>query len=265
MSANFSLPAALILGVQRQGMLNNFRLMIEYDGTAYNGWQRQKAGRTIQGEIEKAVSIITQQKVTLISAGRTDAGVHALAQVANFVCETKLEPGVFIKGLNSLLPDDIVIKECVLTDGKFHSRYDARSKIYSYRIINREIPPAIGRQYAWFIRKKIDADAMREAASCLPGTHDFKAFEGAGSPRKSTVRNVLRAEVLLKKDGLIFFEIEADGFLRFMVRNIVGTLVDVGVGKIKPNHFNEILKKRDRGNAGITAPPHGLFLVEVKY
>jgi tRNA pseudouridine38-40 synthase len=246
-------------------MPNNFRLTIEYDGTAYNGWQRQKAGRTIQGEIEKAISLITRQKVALIGAGRTDAGVHALAQVANFACETKLEPGVFIKGLNSLLPDDIVIKECVLADGRFHSRYDARSKRYSYRIINRVIPPAIGRQYAWFIRKKIDVGAMQEAASYLPGTHDFKAFEGAGSPRKSTVRNVFKAEVLTDKDGLIFFEIEADGFLRFMVRNIAGTLVDAGVGKIKPNDFNEILEKRDRGNAGITAPPQGLFLVEVTY
>jgi tRNA pseudouridine38-40 synthase len=246
-------------------MPNNFRLTIEYEGTACNGWQRQKAVRTIQGEIEKAISLITQQKVALIGAGRTDAGVHAIAQVANFVCETKLEPCIFIKGLNSLLPEDIVIRECVLADGKFHSRYDARCKIYNYRILNREIPPAIGRQYVWHIRKKIDVDAMREAASYLIGTHDFKAFEGAGSPRKSTIRNVSRAEVSLKKDDLIVFEIEADGFLRFMVRNIVGTLVDAGVGKIKPDDFNEILKKRDRGNAGITAPPQGLFLVEVKY
>jgi tRNA pseudouridine38-40 synthase len=246
-------------------MPNNFRLTIEYDGTAYNGWQRQKAGRTIQGEIEKAIGLMTRQKVALIGAGRTDAGVHALAQVANFVCETKLEPSVFIKGLNSLLPGDIIIRECVSADIEFHSRYYAKSKIYNYRILNREIPPAIGRQYAWFIRKKLDLDAMREAASHLVGTHDFKAFEGTGSPRKSTIRKVLRAEISLKKDNLILFEIEADGFLRFMVRNIVGTLVNAGLGKIKPDDIIVIIKKRDRGNAGITAPSRGLFLVEVKY
>ncbi len=127
-------------------MLNNFRLTVEYDGTAYNGWQRQKIGRTIQGEVEKAISVMTQQKVTLTGAGRTDAGVHALGQVANFVCDTMLEPGVFIKGLNSLLPGDIIIKDCVSAHQEFHSRYDAKSKIYNYRILNREIPSAIGRQ-----------------------------------------------------------------------------------------------------------------------
>jgi len=246
-------------------MLNNFRLTIEYDGTAYNGWQRQKTGRTIQGEIENAILVMTQQKITLKGAGRTDAGVHALGQVANFVCDTKLEPDVFIKGLNSLLSGDIIIRDCVSAHKEFHSRYDAKSKIYNYRIMNRKIPSAIGRQYRWFIRKKIDVDAMQEAASSLVGTHDFKAFEGTGSPRKSTIRSVLRAEVLLKKEDLIVFEIEADGFLRFMVRNIVGTLVCAGLGKIKPDDFNDILESRNRGNAGITAPPQGLFLVEVKY
>ncbi|MBU1712654.1 MAG: tRNA pseudouridine(38-40) synthase TruA [Proteobacteria bacterium] len=246
-------------------MLNNFRLTVEYDGTAYNGWQRQKIGRTIQGEVEKAISVMTQQKVTLTGAGRTDAGVHALGQVANFVCDTILEPGVFIKGLNSLLPGDIIIRDCATVHQEFHSRYDAKSKIYNYRILNRGIPSAIGRQYAWFIRKKIDIDAMQEAASRLIGTHDFKAFEGSGSPRKTTIRSVSRAGILPKKDDRIVFEIEADGFLRYMVRNIVGTLVCVGLGKINPDDFNDILESRDRGNAGITAPPQGLFLVEVKY
>lgn len=246
-------------------MLNNFKLTIEYDGTAYNGWQRQKTGRTIQGEIEKAISVITQQKVTLAGAGRTDAGVHALGQVANFVCDTMLEPGAFIKGLNSLLPGNIIIRDCVSEHKDFHSRYDAKSKIYNYRILNREIPSAIERHYTWFIRKKIDVEAMQKAASHLVGTHDFKAFEGTGSPRKSTIRSVLRAGIILKKVDLIIFDIEADGFLRFMVRNIVGTLVGVGLGKITSGDFKGILESRDRGNAGITAPPQGLFLVEVKY
>jgi tRNA pseudouridine38-40 synthase len=246
-------------------MTNNFRLTIEYDGTDYNGWQRQKSGRTIQDEIEKAVGTMTQQKITLTGAGRTDAGVHALGQVANFVCDTVIEPGEFVNGLNSILPADIVIRDCAAAHHGFHSRYDAIGKRYNYRILNREIPSAIGRQYAWFIRKKIDVDAMREAAFCLVGTHDFKAFEGAGSPRKSTIRRVLKAEVMLNKDDLIVFEIEADGFLRFMVRNIVGTLIDTGLGKITPGDFRKIMESKDRGNAGITAPPHGLFLVEVTY
>ncbi|MFO7665382.1 MAG: tRNA pseudouridine(38-40) synthase TruA [Desulfobacterales bacterium] len=246
-------------------MLNNFRLTIEYDGTAYNGWQRQKTGRTIQGEIEKAICVMTQQKVALKGAGRTDAGVHALGQVANFVCDTTLEPGVFIKGLNSLLPGDIIIRDCIPEHQKFHSRYDAKSKIYNYRILNREIPSAIERYYTWFIRKKIDVDEMQKAASHLVGTHDFKAFEGTGSPRKSTIRCVSTAQVVTKNDDLIVFEIEADGFLRFMVRNIVGTLVCVGLGKITSYDFKGILESRDRGNAGVTAPPQGLFLVEVKY
>jgi tRNA pseudouridine38-40 synthase len=246
-------------------MLNNFKLTIEYDGTDYNGWQSQRNGRTIQDEIEKAIGIMTRQKITLIGAGRTDAGVHALGQIANFFCDTAIEPGEFIKGLNSILPTDIVIRDCATIHHGFHSRYDARGKRYNYRIVNREIPPAIGRQYIWFIRKKIDVDAMQEAASYLAGTHDFKAFEGTGSPRKSTIRKVLKADVLLKKADMIVFEIEADGFLRFMVRNIVGTLIDVGLAKITPGDFRNIMESRDRGNAGITAPPQGLFLIEVKY
>lgn len=246
-------------------MLNNFRLTIEYDGTAYNGWQRQKNGRTIQGEIEKALSAMTGQEITLTGAGRTDAGVHALGQVANFICDTRLEPEVFFKGLNSLLPGGIVIKECVRVPEKFHSRYDAKSKIYHYRILNRRFPAAIGRDYAWFIKKPLLLDAMESAASCITGAHDFKAFEGTGSPRRSTVRTVFRAEFIRMSEELVVFEIEADGFLRFMVRNIVGTLVSAGLGKISPGDVRDILDSRDRSNACATAPAHGLFLVEVKY
>lgn len=245
-------------------MKKNIRLTVEYDGTAYNGWQKQKNGRTIQGEIENALLAMTGIKVTLTGSGRTDAGVHALGQVANFICDTRLEPEAFFNGLNSLLPEDIVIKECAQVHEKFHSRYDAKSKVYNYRILNRKCPAAVGRDYAWHIRKPLLLDAMKAAASCIAGTHDFKAMEGTGSPRKSTVRTVFRAEIH-KNEDLVIFEIEADGFLRFMVRNIIGTLICAGLGKISPGDIKDIIGSRDRGKACATAPAHGLFLMEVKY
>jgi len=246
-------------------MLKNFKLSIEYDGTHYHGWQRQKADRTIQQEIENALATMTGSRVTLNGSGRTDTGVHALGQVANFLCETDISEAVFQKGLNSILPEDIVIKDCRLMNEEFHARYDVKSKIYHYQMINRNIPMAIGRQYAWFIRRKLDTAAMRSAISHIIGSHDFKSFEGTGSPRSHTTRNILAADLIEKDDGLLIFEIEADGFLRYMVRNIVGTLVDVGLGKITPANFKEILASKNRRNASATAPAHGLFLVEVKY
>jgi len=243
----------------------NFRLLIEYDGTDYHGWQRQKNGRTIQGEIERALAKMTGQQLILNGSGRTDAGVHALGQVANFRCDTKLTPKIFQNGLNSLLNRDIVIRDCQQTGENFHARYDAKSKRYRYRILNAPIPSAIHRRYAWFIRKKLDTDAMRAAVSHIMGKHDFAAFEGAGSPRAHTIRSVLNANFTESDHGHLHFEIEADGFLRFMVRNIVGTLTDVGLGKLAPDDFRRILLSKDRNQAGITAPPHGLFLVCVMY
>lgn len=245
--------------------LSNFKLIIEYDGTGYHGWQRQKSDRSIQGEIEQALSTMTGGPVTLIGSGRTDAGVHALGQVANFLCETKLSPEVFQKGLNRLLPEDIVIKDCHRVDRSFHARYDAKSKTYYYRIWNCELPMAIGRHYAWYIRRKLDTAAMRSVLTHLIGTHDFKAFEGTGSPQSHTIRQVTTADLVESEDGFLIFTIEADGFLRYMVRNIVGTLVDVGLGKITTEAFREILASKDRSNASATAPAHGLFLMEVKY
>ena len=246
-------------------MPKNFKIIIEYDGTRYHGWQRQREDRTIQQEIENAVSTMTGSRVTLNGSGRTDAGVHALGQTANFLCETDLSEAVFQKGLNSILPDDIVIKDCRLVDAGFHARYDVKSKIYHYRIINRNLPPAIGRQYAWFIRRKLDPAAMRSAISHIIGSHDFKSFEGTGSPRSHTTRSIMAADLIEQEDGAVIFGIEADGFLRYMVRNIVGTLVDVGLGKITSAKFGDILASKNRRNASATAPAHGLFLVEVKY
>ena len=246
-------------------MTKNFKITLEYDGSHYHGWQRQKEDRTIQEEIENALLTITGQKVALIGSGRTDAGVHAFAQVANFKCNTTLGPQDVSGGLNSMTPGDIVITSCEIVDDSFHARYDVKSKTYVYKILNRPLPAAILRQYAWHIRKVLDLAVMRAAIIHLIGIHDFKAFEGTGSPRSHTTRCVSRVDLSKKENGYLEFEIEADGFLRFMVRNIVGTMVDVGRCKISADHFKRILDSRDRTLAGATAPPHGLYLKEVKY
>jgi len=245
--------------------MKNFKLVIEYDGGKYSGWQRQKTDRTIQGEIENALMTMTQQKITLIGSGRTDAGVHALGQTANFKCDTTLTCEAFQKGLNSLLPGDIVIKSCAPAPAEFHARFDAKSKAYRYHILNHHLPIAIGRQYTWQIRRPLDTHAMAEASRYFLGTHDFKAFEGTGSPRAHTVRHVTMAQLSVNQDGKITFDIEANGFLRFMVRNIVGTLVDVGMGKLSLKDIPEIFHSRDRGRATETAPAKGLFLISVTY
>ncbi|MGD9138866.1 MAG: tRNA pseudouridine(38-40) synthase TruA [Desulfobacterales bacterium] len=245
--------------------MKNFKLIIEYDGTHYHGWQRQKKDATIQGEIEDAIRTMTHTRVTLYGSGRTDAGVHARGQTANFHCDTDLKPEVIQRGLNSLLPDDIVIKQCDQVEDAFHARYSAKSKIYDYTIANHPVPPAINRQYVWSIRSQLDTMAMQSAIRCIVGSHDFKAFEGTGSPRAHTTRQVLAAGLRESDDRFLTFRIEADGFLRFMVRNIVGTLVDVGLGKTLPTEFRQILESRDRTKAGATAPARGLCLMKVKY
>lgn len=245
-------------------MQRNFKLTIEYDGTNYHGWQIQKNDPTIQEEIETALLTMTGEKTTLTGSGRTDAGVHALGQVASFISETELEPDNFLNGLNSLTPDDIIIRECCLVDDDFHARFSAKSKTYHYRILNRKTPSAVGRKYEWFIHQKLDMEAMEQAVHHIRGTHDFKAFEGTGSPRAHTVRSIMEADIKCR-DERIVFKIKANGFLRYMVRNLTGTLVAVGLSRIHPDEVTAILDSQDRSLAGPTAPPHGLFLVHVEY
>lgn len=263
--------------MEETGTMKNFKIIIEYDGTDFNGWQIQVAGRTVQGEIEKALSKMTRRHVRVAGSGRTDAGVHALAQVAAFRCETRITAGAFFSGLNSLLPDDIAILSCEQVDDRFHPRFDATGKTYIYRIRNCAVPAAVGRHHFWHIRKPLDTGAMDAAMEHIIGTHDFKAFENTGSPRAHTVRTIFDASITadasdmtcrsrdLPGTGLIAVRITADGFLRCMVRNIVGTLVDVGLSKITPEEFAAIIEKKDRGLASATAPPHGLFLHGVHY
>ena len=243
----------------------NIKLTVEYDGTGYHGWQVQPNGRSIQQEIEAAVETMTRSKIKLLGSGRTDAGVHALGQVANFVCATGITPEAFLKGLNSLLPDDIVIRKVEEMPSQFHSRYDAVSKRYRYRILNHPLPSAIERHYTWWVRSPLDHTIMKRGMAHLVGEHDFKAFEGTGSPRSSTVRRVIGMDMVSHTEGVVAIEIHATGFLRYMVRNIVGTLVDVGLHKIGPDHVERILRSRDRARASATAPARGLFLMEVFY
>lgn len=243
----------------------NFKLIIEYDGSAYHGWQRQKADVTIQSEIEGAVRKLTGKQVSLIGSGRTDAGVHAKGQVANFHCETGLSPDTLQRGLNALLPNDIVILDCRLVSECFHARFDAKIKTYRYSILNRFTAAAIGRQYVWHIQQPLNRNAMRCGLRHIVGMHDFKAFEGAGSPRAHTIRNLIRADLLDQDNGRLDFFFTANGFLKHMVRNIVGTLVEVGRGKIGPEAMRTIREAADRSLAGATAPGHGLCLMRVCY
>ena len=244
----------------------NIKITLEYDGSQFHGWQRQKRDRTIQEEIEAALYQIMGSRITVIGSGRTDSGVHALGQVANFICDTRLEDKGIQNALNSLLPKAIVVSKCQQVDRDFHARYAAKSKTYHYKIYNHPIPKAIGRQYAWHIRRPLDKDGMCAAAEILIGRHDFSAFEGSGSPRSNSIRQIFKAGFSKAANpNYLTFEIEADGFLRFMVRNIVGTLVNVGRGKTDLDTFTSVLRSHDRRQAGATAPPHGLFLVKVTY
>jgi len=245
--------------------MGTFKLVISYDGSAYHGWQRQKKDRTIQAEVEQALITMTGSCIRVMGSGRTDAGVHAMGQVVSFQSDAGLVPEIYCKGLNSLLPDDILVLSCNCMHSAFHARYDARSKRYQYRILNRELPSIMERHFVWHIKRKLNLAAMQTAAAYFIGRHDFKAFEGTGSPRSTSVREVFRAEVQSTAKDRILFDIEADGFLRYMVRNIVGTLVDVGKGKIIAETVAEILDSKDRGQAGATAPARVLFLMSVRY
>ena len=251
--------------MDRPTALQTFKLIVEYDGSAFHGWQRQKRDRSVQATLEEALARMTREKVTVIGSGRTDAGVHARGQAAGFTTTSRLDAAAFLRGLNSLLPDDVVVCACDRMSDDFHARFDVRSKHYRYHIRNRPVAPAIGRQFVWHIRRPLDVAAMRRAAQIVRGTHDFKAFEGVGSPRAHTVRNVTVSTLTATAEGELTYDIEANGFLRFMVRNIVGTLVEVGLGKRSPDDVQRILQSRDRSQAGATAPPQGLYLMEVNY
>ena len=243
----------------------NYKLVLEYDGSSYHGWQRQKGLLTIQEVVETRLAIMTQNPVRLVGAGRTDAGVHARGQVANFFSETQIAPTQLLRGLNSLLPDDIVALELILVPKEFHARFKARSKVYQYRIHNGPIAPALGRQYVWHVKRPLSWSSMVNCLKLLEGRHDFSSFQSAGSSVRSTERIVLAADITSVEEHTRLITIEANGFLRHMVRNIVGTLVDVGSGRLREEGFSAVLAARNRQQAGMTAPARGLCLLEVRY
>ena len=243
----------------------NIKLTLAYDGSHYHGWQRQKNGVTIQGVIEEKIEIMVGEPVKLIASGRTDAGVHAINQVCNFITRSKIGLQEMKRGLNSLLPDDIFVRDAAYVPLEFHARYNVKSKTYEYRILNREDPDLFLRHYVWHIRVPLNAKEMSKCLDVLTGRHDFSAFRSSGSGNLDPVRTVLRAELHGPEDGMLRFVIEAEGFLRHMVRNIVGTVVDAGLGKMDVAGFKEILGSKDRRMAGIKIPPQGLFLMSVEY
>ncbi len=243
----------------------NIRLDIAYDGTGFFGWQRQVDKPTVQGIIEEKIGLMVGGPVSLIASGRTDAGVHALNQAANFRVCSSINPEAFQKGLNSLLPDSIVIHRAEYVPLDFHSRYSARSKVYEYRIYTAEPPSPFLRHYAWHIPRPLDANVVKECLDILRGTHDFFPFCSAVEPGTNTVRRIIHTSVEHREGNILAACIEADGFLRHMVRNIMGTVIRAGQGDLSTGEFREIMESGDRQKVKLKAPPGGLYLREVRY
>lgn len=242
----------------------NIALVIAYDGTNYHGWQCQPNAITLQETILKALENICDHPVKIYASGRTDAGVHAFGQVANFYTNKSIPCDNIRRGLNSMLPNDIRIKKAFEVDESFHARYSAVSKSYVYLILNDVYLSPFDARYVWHVPYHMDITSMNKAIKEIIGHHDFSSFKKKDEDNKKNERNILRAGV--KKRGVfIYIIIEATGFLRYMVRNIVGTIVLVGLNKISIDDFISILHSRDRVNAGPTAPPQGLFLRNIRY
>ncbi len=244
--------------------MRNIKLTIEYDGKDFNGWQRQPNKLNIQGEIEKAIQEITGEEVEVNASGRTDAGVHALGQVANFKTVSKIEIEKMAYAINSKLKKSIRIKKAEEVDLDFHSRYKCKEKTYRYIINNSEQGTAIYRGLEYQVPQRLNLEDMKKAINYFIGEHDFKGFKASGTSSKSSVRTIYKAEI--KEVGeRIIIELTGNGFLYNMVRIISGTIVEVGLGKIRPDEIPEIIKSKNRERAGKTLPPQGLYLVEVKY
>jgi tRNA pseudouridine38-40 synthase len=280
----------------------HFKITLAYDGTGFVGWQRQAAGTSIQGLLEDALRELDTRDVTVIGAGRTDAGVHALGQVASFSLEREIDANVLVRAVNARLPPSVRLWSAQQVPAGFHARFGARAKSYRYRISNGPVISPFDRQFAWHIAGRLDIDAMSEAARRLEGRHDFAAFQAAGSEVATTERTVTRSRIaattedaedvedlsvddgtyvdgparvdtgydlrgfrVLRGERLIIYEITGDGFLRHMVRNIVGSLVEIGRGRRAAASMDTLLAARDRSAAGPTAPACGLFLVAVGY
>jgi tRNA pseudouridine38-40 synthase len=241
-----------------------FKVILEYDGTRYAGWQRQPNHPTIQASVEDALAIVARKRIAIVGAGRTDAGVHALGQVASFRADASLSPAGWFRALNGLLPPDIAVRSIAQAADGFHARYSAVGKLYQYRILNRSARSALDRHLTWHLRKELDLEAMREAAAAFIGLRDFSSFEGSRTENRNPVCRL--DQLALRREGdVITIDAYADRFLRQMVRAIVGTLVEVGLGVRAAGSLGAVLAARTRTAAGRTAPPHGLYLVRVDY
>jgi tRNA pseudouridine38-40 synthase len=242
------------------------RLVLEYDGTGFAGWQRQAQGeRTIQGVLAEALRRVCGAEAEVEGAGRTDAGVHARGQVAGVRVATRLAPGELQRALNAVLPEDLAVLDLEEAPESWHPRRSARRKLYRYVIWNGRVRAPLRERFAHWVPQPLDAGAMGRAAAALVGTRDFRSFQAAGSGVESTVRSLFRAEVLGEGGAELALELEGDGFLRHMVRNVAGTLIEVGLGRRAPESLPALLEARDRGLAGPTAPARGLVLVRVEY
>ena len=244
--------------------MRNIKLIIEYDGTEYKGWQKQPNRLNIQGEIERAIENITGEKVELIASGRTDAGVHAIGQVANFKTNSKFPIERIPIAINSQVKNYIRIKNAEEVDENFHSRYNCKKKTYRYIIDNSPYGSAIYRNIVYHLPMKLDIKEMKRAIKYFEGEHDFKAFRSSGTSSKNSIRTIYKADLLIE-GTTIGIELTGNGFLYNMVRIIAGTLVDVGLGKINADDIPKIIESKDRTKAGKTLPPQGLMLMQVDY
>ena len=256
-------------GAKSRAAGRNIKLVLEYDGTDFSGWQRQagrhRAGcRTVQQTLEEAILAVTGETVSVIASGRTDAGVHAEGQVAAFRTETLLPPARLAAAINANLPEDVAVLSAEDAPGSFHPIRDARGKLYRYRISRRGVRPVLMRRFTWRVRGRLDLGRMKRAAAYLVGTHDFNSFRNEGRVPKNTVRTIESID-FVESDDMIEIFFRGSGFLYMMVRIIVGTLVEAGRGRIEPEVILCILDARAREAAGATAPPEGLCLVEVYY
>ena len=244
--------------------MRNIKLTIEYDGKDFNGWQKQPNKLNIQGEIERAIENVTGEKVELIASGRTDAGVHALGQVANFKTNSKMAIEKIPIAINSQVKKSIRIKNAEEVDENFHSRFNCKRKTYRYVIDNSKYGTAIYRNISYHMPIKLNVEKKKKAIKYFEGKHDFKAFKSSGTSSKSSVRTIYSAQILVEGDN-IGIDLTGNGFLYNMVRIIAGTLVDVGLGKIKAEDIPKIIEGKDRTKAGKTLPPQGLMLIKVDY
>jgi len=246
--------------------MSNIKLVLEYDGSRYNGWQRQTTTkRTVQGRIEHVLQLMTGEKIELHGSGRTDTGVHALGQVANFHTKSKMGLPEIKDYLHKYFPEDINLLDIQEMPERFHSRLNANGKEYSYRIWNHPSKKTIfNRGYYYQIKNPLDIEKMKQAAKLFVGTKDFRSFTALKSKKKSTVRTISNIEIL-KKGSEITLNFSGDGFLHKMVRVIAGTIIQVGLGELSVSEVNEMFEKEKRSTAGFTAPPHALFLVKVIY